>query len=234
MTVRNKKVLAVVPAYNEEGNIVSAVADLQENAPFADYVIIDDGSIDGTARICRERGYNVVSHAVNLGLAAAVQTGMLYALRNGYDYVVQFDADGQHSAAYIRDMVELADSNGCDIVIGSRFQDEKKPVSARMAGSLLITFMIRLTTGFKLNDPTSGMRLFGKRAIQLFATELNFSPEPDTIAHLIRNGFSVCETQVDMRDRLTGESYLNISRSVSYMMRVFVSIMLVQWFRKKV
>lgn len=94
MFIRNKKVLAVVPAYNEEGNIVSAVADLQENAPFADYVIINDGSTDGTSRICCERSYNVVSHAVNLGLAAAVQTGMLYALRNGYDYVVQFDADG--------------------------------------------------------------------------------------------------------------------------------------------
>lgn len=227
-------VLAVIPAYNEEDNIVAAVTDLKSNASFVDYVIVNDGSSDSTEHICEEHGYNVVSHAVNLGLAAAVQTGMLYALRNGYDYVVQFDADGQHSAAYIKDMVDVAQIADADIVVGSRFRDKKKPVSARMAGSLLITGMIRLTTGFKLTDPTSGMRLFGKRAIKLFATEVNFSPEPDTIAHLIRNGFTVRETQVDMRDRIAGESYLNISRSVSYMMRVFVSIMLVQWFRKKV
>lgn len=227
-------VLAIIPAYNEEDNIVAAVTDLQSNASFVDYVIVNDGSSDSTERICEEHGYNVVSHAVNLGLAAAVQTGMLYALRNGYDYVVQFDADGQHSAAYIMEMVELAKAEGADIVIGSRFREKKKPVSARMAGSLLITGMIRLTTGFNLTDPTSGMRLFGKRAIRLFATEVNFSPEPDTIAHLIRNGFTVREMQVYMRDRIAGESYLSITRSVSYMMRVSFSIMLVQWFRKKV
>lgn len=228
------RVLAVVPAYNEEGNIVAAINDLRENAPFVDYVVIDDGSHDETSHICRKHAYNVVTHAVNLGLAAAVQTGMLYALEHDYDYVVQFDADGQHSAAYIQEMVHDAETKDLDVVIGSRFQSKKKPVSARMAGSLLITFMIRLTTGFKLSDPTSGMRLFGKRSIELFATEMNFSPEPDTIAHLIRNGFKVGEMQVDMRDRTAGESYLSISRSVSYMMRVFFSIMLVQWFRKKV
>lgn len=234
MNENQPKVLAVIPAYNEEENLESAVSDLVDNASFADFVVINDGSRDSTEAICRAKGYNYVSHSVNLGLAAAVQTGMLYALEHDYDFVVQFDADGQHSASYIKIMVQEALDTKSDIVIGSRFRDKKKPFSARMIGSTLITFMIRLTTGFKLSDPTSGMRLFGKRAIGLFANEMNFSPEPDTIAHLIRNGFVVTEIQVDMRDRVAGESYLNISRSVSYMMRIFVSIMLVQWFRKKV
>lgn len=234
MEISSLKVLAVVPAYNEEKNIVSAITDLQENASFADYLVVNDGSSDGTEKICREHCYNHVTHSVNLGLAAAVQTGMLYALEHNYDYVVQFDADGQHSASFILDMVKLASENDDEIVLGSRFKDKRKPWSPRMIGSSLISFMIRITTGFKMSDPTSGMRLFGKRAIRLFANEMNFSPEPDTIAHLVRNGFNIEEIQVDMRDRVAGESYLNITRSVSYMMRVFISIMLVQWFRRKV
>jgi len=99
------RVLAIIPAYNEEENIVSTVEDLRAHAPEVDYVVINDGSRDRTAAICRERGYRLISLPVNLGLAGGFQTGMKYAMRHGYDFAIQFDADGQHSAAYIRDMV---------------------------------------------------------------------------------------------------------------------------------
>lgn len=229
----DKSVIAVIPAYNEEENIVSTVEDLKRNAPGVDYVVINDGSKDRTAAICRERGYNLVSLPVNTGLAGAFQTGMKYAERHGYDYAIQFDADGQHSAAYIEAMVREAEQTGANIVIGSRFAAEKKPFSARMAGSALITAMIALTTRKKIQDPTSGMRLFDAKMIPLFAQELDYSPEPDTISLLMRNGFMVREVQVEMRERTAGESYLNFTKSVSYMLRTCISILLVQWFRKK-
>ena len=229
----DKRVIAIIPAYNEEANIISTVEDLKANAPGVDYVVINDGSKDATAAICREHGYNLVSLPVNTGLAGAFQTGMKYAQRHGYDYAIQFDADGQHSAAYIGDMVREAEDTGANIVIGSRFAAEKKPFSARMAGSALITAMIALTTRKKIQDPTSGMRLFDAQMIPLFAQELDYSPEPDTISFLMRNGFSVREVQVEMRERTAGESYLNFTKSVSYMLRTSISILLVQWFRKK-
>lgn len=229
----NKSVIAIIPAYNEEENIVSTVEDLKRNAPGIDYVVINDGSKDRTTAICREQGYNLVSLPVNTGLAGAFQTGMKYAERHGYDYAIQFDADGQHSAAYIEAMVREAEETGANIVIGSRFAAKKKPVSARMAGSALITAMIALTTRKKIQDPTSGMRLFDAKMIPLFAQELDYSPEPDTISLLMRNGFTVREVQVEMRERTAGESYLNFTKSVSYMLRTCISILLVQWFRKK-
>lgn len=230
----DRKVLAIIPAYNEEESIVSTVEDLLANAPGVDYVVVNDGSRDATARICEERGYELVSLPVNLGLAGAFQTGMKYALRNGYDYAVQFDADGQHAASYILPMVEQAEATGSNIVIGSRFCDEKKPFSARMLGSTLITAMMKLTTGKTITDPTSGMRLFDRTMIPPFANELDFSPEPDTVVLAMRSGAKVTEMQVEMRERAAGESYLTLTRSVAYMLRVCVSILFVQWFRKKV
>lgn len=227
------KILAIIPAYNEQDNIVSTIEDLKTHAPWVDYVVVNDGSKDATARICRDRGYNLISLPANLGLAGAFQTGMKYAHRNGYDYAIQFDADGQHSAAYIKSMVVEAKTSGANIVIGSRFCSQKKPFSARMVGSALITAMIRLTTGRKIQDPTSGMRLFDTTMIPLLAEESDFGPEPDTVSLLMRRGAKVTEVQVEMRDRIAGESYLNFTKSVSYMMRMSISILFVQWFRRK-
>lgn len=232
--IMSKRVLAIVPAYNEQDNIVSTIEDLRENAPEVDYVIVDDGSKDRTLDICREQGYRYLSLPANLGLAGAFQTGMKFALTHGYDYAIQFDADGQHSAAYIRQMVAAAQETEANVVIGSRFANCKKPVSPRMIGSAFITAMIFLTTGKRVQDPTSGMRLFDSSLIPLFARELDYGPEPDTISYLMRNGFVVKEVQVEMRERTAGESYLNFTKSVSYMLRMSISILLVQWFRRKI
>ena len=229
----SKRILAIIPAYNEEENIVGTVEDLERNAPGVDHIVINDGSRDATPELCREHGYRMASLPVNVGLAGGFQTGMKYAKRHGYDYAVQFDADGQHSAAYISQLVDAAERSGADIVIGSRFVDAKKPFSARMLGSSLITLMIRLTTGKKITDPTSGMRLFNAKMIPWFADELDYGPEPDTMALVMRRGAKVEEVHVEMRERMAGESYLNFTKSVSYMLRMSVSILFVQWFRRK-
>ena len=225
------KVLAIIPAYNEEESIVRTVDELNRICPLLDYIVVNDGSHDHTRSICRKHGYNLVDLPANVGLTGGFQTGVKYALSNGYDAVLQFDADGQHVPQFINPMIEQMQATGSDIVIGSRFVTEKKDHSARMIGSRLISAMIALTTGQHINDPTSGMRLFNHRAMEYFGRMNDFGPEPDSIAYLIRKGLTVSEVQVSMREREAGESYLNVTRSIEYMLRTCISILLVQWFR---
>ena len=164
------KTLIIIPAYNEQDNIERVVNNLIDNYPQYDYVIINDGSKDNTESICEARGYNFISHPVNLGLAAAFQTGMKYALKNNYDAAIQFDGDGQHNPEYIMPMLEKL-QEGCNIVIGSRFVENKKPKSMRMFGNNLIGIAVWLTTGKRINDTTSGMRMFDKNMIRHLAEE---------------------------------------------------------------
>lgn len=226
------KILLIVPAYNEEENIVRVCENIRTNYPQYDFVVINDGSSDHTLKLCEEYKFPVISLPVNLGLAGAFQTGMKYAYRNGYDYAVQFDADGQHLPEYIEDMIREMEK-GNDIVIGSRFVTEKKPRSLRMMGSHLIAATIKVTTGFTIKDPTSGMRIFNRETIGEFAEKLNYGPEPDTIAYMIKKGKKVSEVQVRMEERIAGESYLNFSKSILYMMRMMVSLIFIQNFREK-
>lgn len=225
------KTLIIIPAYNEAENIERVVNNLIENFPQYDYVIINDGSKDDTEKICLKNNYNFVSHPVNLGLQGAFQTGMKYALKYGYDNAIQFDGDGQHNPQYIKNMIAELEA-GNDISIGSRFVTEKKPHSLRMFGNNFIEAAIKVTTGKTIKDPTSGMRMYDKKMISRMAKGADFGPEPDTIALLIRHGAKVKEVQVSMNDRIAGESYLNFSRSIYYMMRMFVSIIIIQWIRK--
>lgn len=225
------KVLIIIPAFNEEESIVAVVENLVQHYSQYDYVIVNDGSKDSTAQICREHGYQMIDQPINLGLAGAFQTGMKYAWMNGYDAAIQFDADGQHLPEYIEPLV-TALQQGNDIVIGSRFVKEKKPLTLRMMGSHLISFVIKLTTGKWIADPTSGMRLYNRSIIRELASQINYGPEPDTIAYLARRGAKVAEIQVEMRERTAGSSYLTLARSVKYMLQMTVSILLVQWFRK--
>ena len=226
------KLLIVIPAYNEEGSIERVVDDLIQNYPQYDYVVVNDGSRDRTAAICRSRGYRLIDLPVNLGLAGAFQTGLRYAAEHGYDCAMQLDADGQHLPRYIAPMLEELEA-GADIVIGSRFVTVLKPRTLRMVGSYLISWAIRLTTGQPICDPTSGMRMFNRRLLEEFAQNLNYGPEPDTISYLIKNGAVVKEVQVEMAERTAGESYLNFARSVQYMVKMGLSILLIQWFRKR-
>ena len=198
-----------------------------------DFIVINDGSSDATAQLCRQKGYPLLDLPVNLGLAGAFQAGIRYAWRKGYDAALQFDGDGQHEASCIPLLMTAAEETGADIVIGSRFLTQKKPFSARMFGSRMLTVAIRLTTGQKLTDPTSGMRLYNRKVIERIADNINYGPEPDTLAYLIRSGVKVSEVQVEMHERMAGTSYLTLGRSINYMLNMVVSIFVLQFFRKQ-
>ena len=227
------KLLIVIPAYNEAENILPVMEELQRTVPQYDYVVVNDGSSDRTAALCREHGYHLLDLPVNLGLTGAFQTGMRYAFEHGYDAAVQLDADGQHDPKYLPEMLRTMEETGADLVIASRFVTEKKPRSMRMLGSNLISFAIRITTGQKLTDPTSGMRLYGRKVLEKMAYDINYRPEPDTVAFLIRSGAKVVEIQVTMRERTAGESYLSFGKSIRYMVQMFMNILLIQWVRKR-
>lgn len=226
--------LIVIPAYNEAENIKRVVDNLIENYSQYDYIIVNDGSKDDTADICRKNHYNLLDLANNLGLTGAVQAGMRYAYQNNYDAVLQFDGDGQHKPEYIKAMLKIMEEENIDIVIGSRFVTEKKPKTLRMLGNNLISALIKLTTGKYINDSTSGMRLYGRRVIEEFSRNINYAPEPDTISYLIKNGMTVKELQVVMDERIAGESYLNFAKSVKYMILQCFSILFIQAFRRRI
>lgn len=224
--------LIVIPAYNEEKNIERVVEELKAHYGQFDYIVVNDGSKDRTAEICRQRGYHLVDLPVNLGLAGAFQTGLKYAWQHGYEYAIQFDGDGQHRPEFIQPMLDKI-REGYDIVIASRFLDEKKPHSMRMLGSSLIQTSLKMTTGADIYDPTSGMRMFNRKMIREFALGLNYGPEPDTLSYLIKNGAKVAEVQVRMEERLAGASYLTPVNASKYMLRMLISILLIQNFRKR-
>ena len=122
------KVLIIVPAYNEDESLQRVVKHLIDTCPKYDYVIVDDGSSDRTKEICEQNGFNAIHLPVNQGLTGAIQTGMQYALENGYDMALQFDADGQHLPEYIESMVQCMEETDCDIVIASRFYNTRMPL----------------------------------------------------------------------------------------------------------
>lgn len=227
------KLLIIVPAYNEAESIVKVIEELREKVPQFDYIIVNDGSKDETAEICRKHDFRMLNLPVNLGLTGAFQTGMRYAYEKGYDAVIQIDADGQHDPVYIPEMVRIMEEKGANLVIGSRFVTEKKPKTLRMLGNTIIEAAIRLTTGKRLTDPTSGMRLYNRKLIKEMAYGVNYSPEPDTVSYLLRCGAKVEETQVTVRERSAGESYLSMSRSIRYMTQMCMNIMFIQWVRKR-
>lgn len=226
----DKKLLLIIPAYNEAGNIEKVITGL--NGKY-DYIIVNDGSVDDTSKICQEKNYTILDIPVNLGLAGAFQTALQYAYEKGYDYAIQFDGDGQHQSEYIDGMMQYAEESGCNIVIGSRFIKSKKPFNSRMIGSRMISMFIKLVTGKRIEDPTSGMRLFDRRVMECMAYEANMAPEPDTVAYLIKCGAKVGEYPVEMKERESGESYLNFFNSIKYMWRICFSILLLHTVRER-
>ena len=226
-------VLIIIPAYNEEKSLERVIEHLKAVCPQYDYIIVNDGSTDCTKEICRRNRYPVINLPENQGLTAAIQTGMKYASEQNYDAAMQFDADGQHLPEYIENMVNCMEETNCDIVIASRFYGTKMPVRMRTLGGKMISAAIRMTTGKQLTDPTSGMRLYGRNIVRLFAKDLDHTPEPDTIAYLIRMGANVQEVKAEMEERKEGQSYLTPINATKYMIRVLSSLLIFQWFREK-
>lgn len=226
------KVLVIVPAYNEALNIEKTIKDLTDNTDY-DYVIINDCSKDNTKEICEKNNFNMLSLPINYGLTSGIQLGMKYAYQNGYDIAIQFDGDGQHQAKYLKDLVKEIEEDNCDIAIGSRFVNKKKPKSMRMIGSRLIAGAIRITTGKKIKDPTSGMRAYNKKAIELFVKNASLTPEPDTLVYMLKKKLKIKEVQVEMSDRELGESYLSPIKSVQYMINVLFLILFIRSITRK-
>ena len=225
------KALVAIPAYNEEECIENTVTELRAVAPEFDFVVIDDGSRDRTGEICGSLNCNVITMPINCGLTVGFQTAARYAVDHGYDCMIQFDADGQHRPEYLSSLVEKAETTGSDIVIGSRFLTVRKDKSMRMVGSRMITVLIKMLTGRRISDPTSGFRLFSRSVLEKYCFDNTLNPEPESIALFLKQGYSVSEVQVSMRERQGGESYLNPIRSAQYMVRVFATLLIVQWFR---
>ena len=219
------KMLIIIPAYNEAESLRGVIERLRSTCPQYDYIIVNDGSTDETKELCEKNGYNVINHTVNKGLAEAVRTGMKYALENGYDAALQFDADGQHLSEYINSMVNCMKESGCDIVIGSRFLNSKMPFRLRTLGGKIIFHAVRHAANAELSDPTSGMRLFSADIMSLFIENKHFTPEPDTLAFLIRMGADIREVKVTMEDRMAGQSYLTPINATKYMFKMIKSIL---------
>lgn len=225
------KPLIIIPAYNEALNLEKVIHDLRAHTKY-DYIIVNDCSKDHTIDVCEKHHFNYISLPINYGLTSAVQIGFKYALKYGYDTAVQFDGDGQHCAMYLDALFQEIEQ-GSDIVIGSRFVTEKKPFTSRMIGSRMISMLIRCVSGKRINDPTSGMRAFNRDTMLEYANNMNYPPEPDTLVYMLKKKKQISEVQVSMEERENGESYLNPIRSITYMLEMFISILLIQNFRKR-
>ena len=226
------KILIIIPAYNEALNIEKTIEDLNNNCNY-DYIIINDCSNDNTKEVCEKNNYNILSLPINYGLTSGIQVGMKYAYKNNYDIAIQFDGDGQHKAEYLKELVKEIESKKCDVAIGSRFVNKKKPKSMRMLGSNLISIAIKITTGKTIKDPTSGMRAYNKKAIYEFNRNASLTPEPDTLVYMLKKKMKINEVQVEMKDREFGESYLKPLKSAKYMINMFFSIIFIRSITRK-
>ncbi len=223
------KCLLIIPAYNESKNLVNLIDEIKEKTPLFDYVIINDGSTDDTAAICREHGFNAIHLVNNLGIGGAVQTGYKYALTNDYDAAVQIDGDGQHDPAYLDRLIEPIQAERADFTIGTRFIDSKGFQSSgiRRAGIIWLNRVIRMVARVTITDATSGFRAANRQVIRLFAEYYPKDyPEPETIADVARNKFRIEEVPVEMRERSFGTSSIKLTRSIYYIFKVSLAVLL--------
>lgn len=220
------KVLLIIPAHNEEDSLPALLRDVRQNG--YDAVVVNDASTDGTEWVAKQAGFPVLSLPVNLGIGGGVQTGFLYAVRRGYDVVVQVDGDGQHDPARITDLLAVIARGEADCVIGSRYMPQspdegyKTPFARRM-GMHFSTGILWLATGLRVYDTTSGFRALNRRAFSLFSTEYPVDhPEAESLLMLHQNGFKIWEIPTRMRGRASGQSLFTFIRAALYPLRVII------------
>ena len=221
------KILLIIPAYNEAQNIERVIGNIVENYPQYDYVIVNDGSTDETYEICKHRGYNVLNLPVNLGIGGAVQAGYLYAKRNHYDIAVQIDGDGQHDVAYVKNVIEPIMQGQADVVVGSRFVRKEgfQTSSSRRMGISILSILIKVLTGKRIHDVTSGFRAVNQRFIDIYSEDYPRDyPEPEALVIAMVYGGTVREVPVMMKERQGGTSSINLRRSIYYMIKVSIAI----------
>ena len=228
MVEERVKILLIIPAYNEADNIGRVVENLIRNFPQYDYVIVNDGSSDGTGEFCMEKGYQVLNLPINLGIGGAVQTGYRYALKYGYDIAVQLDGDGQHDASYVKRLIEPLLAGEADVVIGSRFlrREGFQSSRSRRIGINILSDLIWLCTGKRIRDVTSGFRAVNRRFITIYAEDYPSDyPEPEAIITAVMHRGRVAEVPVVMKEREGGTSSITFRKSVYYMIKVTLAIL---------
>lgn len=223
------KVLIIIPAYNEQDAIENTINEIKKFNKDFDILVVNDGSKDKTYEIAIKTGVIGIDLPCNLGIGGAVQTGYLYALKNDYDIAIQVDGDGQHNPKYIKDMVDIIVNEDYNMVIGSRFiqKTEYKQTFFRMFGINLISFIIKGITRVKIYDTTSGFRAVDRDVIKYFASNYPYDyPEPDTNMQLILKKMRIKEIPVEMNQRKTGKSSISPLKSITYMLKVSLSLVL--------
>jgi len=221
--------LLIIPAYNEADNLAALVREIQTKAPGYDYIIINDGSTDHTAKVCCQHQLNVIHLGNNLGIGGAVQTGYLYAIRHNYDIAIQIDGDGQHDPAYLDALIMPLVEDEADFTIGSRFIENEGFQSSglRRAGIRWLDTILKTGTGLDITDATSGFRACNQKVMQIFVSYYPKDyPEPETIADLYRHKLRILEVPVIMRERQSGVSSIRFFKPAYYMMKVTLSIII--------
>ena len=223
------RTLVIVPAYNESRSLPSLLPAIRDALPGADVCVVDDGSDDQTATVASAHGAVVLRNAVNLGIGGAVQAGYLWARDHGYDIAVQVDGDGQHDPRSVPLLLAPIADGRADLVIGSRFLASGgfRSTALRRAGIRYLSWFIAMRCGARVSDPTSGLRAAGRRAIELFARAYPSDyPEPESIPIAIRAGLRVVEQPTAMAPRLHGRSSIGPSRTLYYLMKVSLALIL--------
>ena len=225
------KILMIIPAYNEEENILSTCNSIKEFSDELDFVVINDGSKDNTLKILQENNLNHINLINNLGIGGAVQTGYKYAYENGYDIAIQFDGDGQHDVNYVANICEPIINGQANMVIGTRYLDksssEFQSTFMRRFGSNIISFFIKICTKNKITDPTSGFRAVDKNIIEEFAKEYPTEyPEPESTVCMLCKKYKVTEVPVSMNERQGGTSSIRLWKTADYMIKVCLAIIL--------
>jgi len=217
-----------VPAYEEEGIIAAVVAEIRSFDPALDIVVVDDGSVDGTAAAAASAGAAVVRLPFNLGIGGAVQTGFKYALEHGYGIAVRLDGDGQHDPTELPKLLEPLARDEADVVIGSRFAGgdrEYRPPFARRAGIRWFAKLVSLLTRQRLTDTTSGFQAVNARGIRLFAADYPHDyPEVEAAVMVVRHRLRIVEVPVRMRERELGSSSITALRSLYYAVKVTLAL----------
>lgn len=225
------RILLIVPAYNEEANILSVYQKIREHGEY-DMIVINDGSKDSTPKILDENRIPHIDLVHNLGIGGAVQTGFKYARDNGYDIAIQFDGDGQHDVNYVKDIVQPILDGEADFVIGSRFvetlEGNFQTSAARRAGIRMISGAIKTVTGVRVKDTTSGFRAANESIIREFAERYPVEyPEPVSTTEVLKKKYRLKEVPVMMHERTGGVSSIKAWKNAYYMVNVLLSIFVV-------
>ncbi|MEF3304688.1 glycosyltransferase family 2 protein [Paenibacillus sp. GYB003] len=223
------KILIVVPAFNEQNNILKVIGDIRSSIEGGDILVVNDCSLDATSATARAaEGVKVVDLPYNLGIGGAVQTGFKYAAVQGYSYMVQIDGDGQHLPREVNKLRETMERTGADMVIGSRFLDVQsfRTTWTRRLGIKVFSVLFRVLIRTKVTDGTSGFRMYNRKSIELLSKHYSDDyPEPDAIILLKKNGLRICEVGVEMSRREHGTSSITPLRSAYYMAKVTLSML---------